>query len=279
MAQMLEEDIEGTKGIKIHLRSWRPNGRPRAVMVLVHGFNSHSGQYAWASEQFVAHGLVAYAPDLRGRGKSEGERFFVGNYADYVSDVASAVHVAKTREPGLPVFLLGHSAGGVIACVYTLDNQSELAGFICESFAQQAPAPDFVLAAIKGVSRIAPRVRVFKLNNADFSRDPNRVAEMNRDPLIADEGQPAGTIAELLKATERLKHSFPRITLPVFIIHGTLDKATRPSGSQFFFDTVGSKDKTLKLYEGHYHDLLADAGKEGVMRDIRDWIDKRLPAA
>ena len=91
--------------------------------------------------------------------------------------------------------------------------------------------------------------------------------------------QPAITVAALVRADERLKREFPRITLPVFIMHGTVDKATVPSGSQFFYDTAGSKDKTLKLYEGHFHDLLNDLGKEGVMADIKAWIEKRLPAA
>ncbi len=79
-----------------------------------------------------------------------------------------------------------------------------------------------------------------------------------------------------MRADERLKKEFPRITLPVFIMHGTADKATVPAGSQFFYDTVGSKDKKLTLYEGHFHDLLSDIGKEKVMADIKEWIEKRL---
>ena len=89
--------------------------------------------------------------------------------------------------------------------------------------------------------------------------------------------QPTKTEGTLVRADERLKKEFPRITLPVFIMHGTVDKATKPSGSQEFYDHAGSKDKTLKLYEGHYHDLLNDIAKEQVMADILAWIDKRLP--
>jgi acylglycerol lipase len=227
----------------------------------------------------VTGGLAVYALDLRGRGKSDGERFYVENVAHYVSDVAAVVKLAKSREPGLSVFLLGHSAGGVVSCTYALDNQAELAGLICESFAFKVPAPDFALAIIKGLSRLAPRVPALKLKNEDFSRDPIALKALNDDPLIANEAQPAITVAALVRADERLKKEFPRITLPVFILHGTVDKATLPSGSQFFYDTAGSKDKTLKLYEGHFHDLLNDLGKEMVMADIKSWIDKHLPAA
>jgi acylglycerol lipase len=189
------------------------------------------------------------------------------------------VTLAISREPGLPVFLLGHSAGGVVSCVYTLEHQSELAGLICESFAFQVAAPDFALAVVKGLSHIAPHAHVLKLPIEEFSRDPQAVDAMNNDPLIAHEVQPTKTVAELVRADERLKKEFPLITLPVMILHGTADKVTNPKGSQLFYDTAGSTDKTLKLYEGHVHDLLNDYGKETVMADIQAWIDARLPAA
>src|SRR5688572_5694571 len=118
-----EERIEGAGGLKIFIRSWRPAGQPRAVIVICHGVNSHGGQYSWAAEQFAVGGFAVYALDLRGRGKSEGERFFVDNVADYVGDVAALVKLAKSRERGLPLFLLGHSAGGVVSCTYALDHQ------------------------------------------------------------------------------------------------------------------------------------------------------------
>lgn len=273
-----EETFDSAGGVKIFLRSWLPEAAPRAVVVICHGVNSHGGQHRWTAEQFVAKGLAAYALDLRGRGKSEGERFYVQDVADYVADVAGTMKIAKQRHPGLPVFLLGHSAGGVTSAVYTLDNQAELAGFICESFAFQVPAPGFALAAIKGLSHIAPHLPVLKLKMADFTRDPQALAALEADPLTAHEAQPAATVAALVRADERLREEFPLIKLPVFILHGTEDKATVPAGSQFFFDTVGSTDKTLKLYEGHYHDLLNDVGKEGVMADIMAWIDRHLPA-
>jgi alpha-beta hydrolase superfamily lysophospholipase len=167
----------------------------------------------------------------------------------------------------------------VVSSVYVLENQAGLAGFICESFAFQVPAPGFALAAIKGVSHFAPRLPVLKLKNEDFSRDPKAVEALNHDPLTANEVQPAITVAALVRADERLREEFPLITLPLLIMHGTEDKATVCHGSEFFHQTAGSRDKTLKLYEGHYHDLLNDIGKEGVMNDIRGWIAAHIPKA
>lgn len=270
-----EEKFAGTGGLTIAFRSWRPANRAHGVVVIVPGFNSHSGYYGWVAEQLVQDGLAVYAVDLRGRGKSDGERFYVESFADYVSDVGMMVKTARDREPGLPVFLFGHSAGGVVACIYTLENQATLAGLICESFAFRVPAPDFALAALKGLSHIFPHAHVLHLKNEDFSRDPAVVAAMNADPLIAHETQPTKTVAELVRADARLKQEFPKFTLPLLILHGTADKATKPSGSQLFHDTASSSDKTLKLYDGHFHDMLNDVGKEVVMADIRNWIAAR----
>ena len=274
-----ESKFQSAGDITIAYRSWRATGRARGVVVIVPGFNSHSAYYSWVATQLNELGLSVYAVDLRGRGRSDGERFYVAQFADYLADLGGMVDLATAQEPNLPVFLLGHSAGGVLACLYVLDHQSALAGLVCESFAFQLPAPEFALAVLKGLGHVFPHAHVLHLKNEDFSRDPAVVATMNADPLIAHETQPTQTVAELVRADERLRTDFPRITLPVLILHGTADKAAKSDGSQLFFDTAGSTDKTLKLYEGHVHDLLNDLGKETVMADIGDWISARLSAA
>jgi alpha-beta hydrolase superfamily lysophospholipase len=274
-----EGRLEGPGGLGIFYRTWRAARTPRGVVVVVHGFNAHSGHYAWAAEQLVAHGFAVYALDLRGRGRSDGERFYVEQFGDYVDDVASLVRAVRSDEKGPPVFLLGHSAGGVVACLYAVEHQADLAGLICESFAFRVPAPDFALAVLKGLSHVAPHAHVLRLKNEDFSRDPKVVAAMNADPLIADEAQPTRTVAAMVRADERLENEFPLIRLPLLILHGTADKATKPDGSREFHERAGSLDKTLKLYEGHVHDLLRDLDNELVMADIARWIEARIGQA
>ena len=223
LAAAREDRIAGGAGLDILVRSWRPAGTRRAVVVICHGVKSHSGYYGWTAQQFVADGLAVYALDLHGRGKSDGERFYLETFEHYLGDVHATMALAKSREPGLPIFLLGHSAGGVISSVYTLEHQADLKGFICESFAFQVYAPDFALAVLKGLSHIAPHAHVLNLKTEDFSRDPAAVQAMHDDPLIAHEVQPTRTVAQLVIADERLKKEFPLITLPVLILHGTAD--------------------------------------------------------
>jgi alpha-beta hydrolase superfamily lysophospholipase len=274
-----EERIKAADGIELFVRSWRPRTAARSVIAICPGFNSHSGHYAWAAEQLCAAGYVVYAVDLRGRGRSDGERYYVKSFSDYENDLASLVSLARSREPELPVFLLGHSAGGVISCGYAIYHQGDLAGLICEDLAFRVPTPDFALAALKGLSHVAPHAHVLRLHNEHFSRDAAWVETLNGDSLIAHEVQPTLTVAEMVRADERLEHDFHLIRLPLLILHGTADKVTKPSGSQLFYERVGSKDKTLNLYEGHFHDLLNDTGREKVMGDILGWMEQRLPVA
>jgi acylglycerol lipase len=217
---MTEGAFEGVGGVTIFTRAWQPAGKPHGVVVISHGFSSDSGQYEWVAQQLASKGLAVYALDHRGRGDSEGERFFVEKFSDYTSDLATFIDMVKAREPALPVFLLGHRAGGVISCGYALEHQGELAGLICESSAYQVPAADIAV-----------------------------------------------------------KKDFRLVTLPLLILHGTEDKATKRSGSRELYEKAGSTDKMLKLYEGHFHDLLADVGKQQVMADIQAWIDAHLGTA
>ena len=271
-----EEWLDSTGG-RILTRYWEPKDRPRASLVMCHGVNSHGGQYIRAGEIFAGRGYAATTLDLRGRGQSDGERFYIENVSEYVTDLALTIEHARARHPDLPVYLLGHSAGGVTSVSYALDYQERIAGLICESFAFRVYAPDFGLTLLRAASHIAPRLPVLKLKMEDFSRDPAWVAELNADPLCKGEKQPIGTVAALVRAGQRFEKEFGTITLPVLIMHGTADKATRPDGSKQFFDETGSSDKELKLYDGYYHDLLNDIGREQIFDDIDSWIGARLP--
>jgi acylglycerol lipase len=278
-APMKTENFESKDGTKLFARIWRPDDQPRGVVVIVHGFKAHSGLYQYPGEELAKVGLAVYALDLRGNGNSGGERYWIDSFDQYQQDVDALMTMVKQREPKQPIFLLGHSAGGVISSHYTLEHQADLAGFICESFAFRVYAPDIALSLLKGASHIAPHAHVLELGYDGFSRDPAFVAAMRADPLVNHIKAPINTVAEMARADDRLAVSFDKFALPLFIMHGDQDKVTVPAGSQTFFDAAGSADKTLKLYEGYAHDLLNDLGKEVVMKDIIKWIEDRLPAA
>ena len=263
-------------GQNIFYRNWRNGFNPKGIIIIIHGLNSHSGYYENFGIQLNEKDYEVYAIDLRGRGHSDGERYYISDYRGILEDIDQLSDIARSANPALPVFLLGHSAGGVFASVYAIDHQYKLKGLISEGFAFQVPAPGFALATIKFLSHIIPHTRLVKLNNEDFSRNKSIVEAMNNDPLIANEKQPAKTMQQLLLAAEYLKKEMPVIKLPLLILHGTADKATKVSGSKYFLEHASSTDKQLKLYEGHYHDLINDKNNEIVINDIVSWLNERV---
>lgn len=277
--QTQEWTIARSDTLSLHARAWTGPEAPRAVVVINHGFLAHSGQYDGTARELVARGFNVYAYDMRGHGKSGGDRYWVDTYGDCVNDLAAFVEQVRAREPGQQLFLYGHSAGGVISTVFVQQHAELINGFICASFAFEVPPPEFLLQALRVVGDLIPRAPLLSLNPADFSRDPAVVEAIRNDPLVIHEPGPGHTLAELIRAHDHLGKTFGEVRLPVFIIHGTADKATRPHGSQRFYDEAGSHDKMLRLYEDHVHDLLVDYGKEQVLNDIVAWINARVTTA
>lgn len=271
-----EFTFEGKGGLKLFARSWRPSTDVRAVMVVVHGFKAHSGLYEWPAEELAEEGIAVYAMDLRGNGKSEGERYYVESFSDFQEDLDRFVARVRKDEPTVPMFLLGHSAGGVISCAYALAHQDKLAGFVCESFAYKVGVPSFAFGVLRGVDHVAPHVGLLNLKDVNFSRDTAFVERMMADPLVVHTSGPVHTVVQMQTGNDMLAENFVNMKMPILILHGTEDKVTLPVGSQEFFDNAGSADKTLKLYEGHFHDLFNDLEREVVMGDVLGWIDAHI---
>ena len=273
-----EEYLDGTGG-RILTRHWEPDSTPKANLVICHGVNSHGGQYIGAGEEFASRGYAVTALDLRGRGKSDGERFYIESIDDYVSDVSLTIERARAKHPDLPIFLLGHSAGGVTSTTYALDHQDLSTGSSARASPSAFSRPDFALTLLKGAQPRAAARPVFKLKMEDFSRDPEWVAQLDADPLTLDEVQPVANCRRFrarrrtVRARIREDHACRCSSCTGPRTRRRVRMAASSSSTR-----RGSADKTLKLYEGHYHDMLNDLGREVVFEDIDAWISERLPA-
>ena len=177
------------------------------MVVICHGVNSHGGQYVWVGEQFASSGFAAYALDLRGRGQVGGRAVLRRGRRRLRQRRRHTIELAKSRHPGLPVFLLGHSAGGVVSCDLRAREPGRARRLDLRELRLPGVAPGFALAAIKGLSHIAPRLPVLKLKNEDFSRDPKVVEALNNDPLPRTKCSRRSTVAALVRADERLRRS------------------------------------------------------------------------
>ena len=265
-------------GLTLYQQSWR-GGTTKAAVVLVHGYAEHSGRYEHVAERFTAGGYAIHTFDLRGHGRSEGEpRVSVRSIDEHTGDVERFVAAVREREAGLPLFLLGHSMGGAISARSLTDGDRGLQGVILS-------APAVRRAGILGrpvealflfIAGLVPRWHFPKLDNIKVSRDPETVRRYESDPLIYQGGMPLGTAAAVVRSARLVDQHASQIELPIFIGHGTDDALVNSLASERLHKRVGSKDKTLKLYEGLYHEILNEPERDQVMQDMIDWLDARL---
>lgn len=263
-------------GTELAARFWRPASEPRAVLVVMHGLKDHAGRYEAFARRLNDAGVAVYAFDLRGHGRSAGRRVAVGTFDDYVDDLAAFVARVREREPGRPIFLLGHSMGGAIAARYTVDHMPRLGGLILSAAALRLDVWPFTLAATKMSAAFTPGLRGLDLPNQDFSSDPAVVAEMSRDELIYQGKGPLHTAAALVDGIAVIWDRLDRLRVPLLVLHGTADKLTSVYGShELWAGATGTKDRTLRVYQGLWHDLLHERGAD-VGGDVIAWIDERI---
>ncbi len=220
-------------------------------------------------------GVAVYSFDLRGHGKSEGRLQFIETYDDYQEDLGRFVKFVQAKEPGRPLFVFGFSLGGNIVASYALDNQKGISGVIMAALPVNAKASGFaiVLGRIMGV--LAPNAGTFKVASKDFSSDPAIVTELDNDPLICKKGVPARTAVYILRSGDRLRAEAGRFDVSLLVMQGTADRIVDMEGGKLFYEQSHSSDKTLKLYDGFYHELLHEPGKQTLLNDLSDWLAKR----
>jgi alpha-beta hydrolase superfamily lysophospholipase len=273
--------FEGTEGVRLFAQSWRPvEEEPRAVLVVVHGLKDHGARYAELAESLVGQGFAVHAFDLRGHAHSEGIRVHVNAFEEYLADLDLFLARVRQREPGRPVFLLGHSMGGAIVTQYTLTRKPDIRGLVLSAPALKpgADVSGALIAVTRVLGGVLPHLKVLKLDPQQFSRDPAVVKENETDPLVFQTAAPARTASELLQVLGQLSERLEEVTAPVLVLHGTADVVTDPEGSKGLVARARATDKTLKLYEGLSHDLLHEPEKAQVRADVVQWLEARVPA-
>jgi alpha-beta hydrolase superfamily lysophospholipase len=248
------------------------------VLLVAHGLAEHSSRYKNLVNYFVPKGYAVYTFDYRGHGKSEGLRSYVGHFSDYLTDLKTFLDKVRKEHRDAKIFLVGHSMGGTVATAYAIEHQQELAGVITSApslVASSTVSP--ALLAIAGViSALAPKMGVTVLDASTISRDKAVVDAYVNDPLVFRGKIPARTGAELARMWKTLPEQMPKIKLPILVMQGTADRLANPASSKLLYKRAGSKDKTLKLYKGFYHEIFNEPGHRQVMADIEAWLKKRL---
>jgi alpha-beta hydrolase superfamily lysophospholipase len=273
-----EGAFRGVGGLELYYQSWSPPQDPRGILAIVHGFGEHSGRYMNPVEHLVPQGFAVYGFDLRGHGRSPGQRGHVDAWGEYRGDVGAFLQTIADVEPARPLFLLGHSMGALIVLDYVIRHPEGLAGVIASgaSIEPTGVAKPYLILLARLLSRIWPSfVLEIKLDTTALSRNPEVVRAYEEDPLVHGKSS-ARWGTEALDTLEWLKAHPAELTIPLLVLHGEADRLGSADGARRFFEQVGSADKTLRMYPGGYHEPHNDLDYELVLSHLEEWMQSHL---
>ena len=275
--QHTEGSFEGTRDIQIYYQTWTPPKKPKAILVIAHGIGEHGGRYAHVADYFIKRGFVVWACDLRGHGKSGGKRGHIDSFDDYLADVGQMIRIAKDHYPGIKVFLMGHSLGGLIAPYYAEKHPGELDGLIASGIAlrekmQISPVKVFLAKALSGI--MPSFTSGTGLDPKLLSHDQEVVRKYVEDPMVHKVAT-SRWFTEYRRVQDETMRMAEKLTLPCLILQAGADGIIDPAVATEFYKRVPSSDKTLKVYDGFYHESLNEIGKETVLADIDGWLAAR----
>jgi acylglycerol lipase len=270
----VEGRLGGLRGVELYWQGRLPSGEPAGVLLISHGLGEHSGRYGYVEDALVPDGWAVYGLDHRGHGRSGGRRAHLVRYDDWLADLDTFRRLVVTRHPGLPMFLLGHSMGGQIALAYALEHQQALRGLVLSAPALATNAlPRAAVPVLQAAAKVAPTLRPAGIDVTKISKDPAVVDAYRADPLVHHGRPTLGLSSALYGQFTVLPERARALRLPVLIQHGTLDGLVDPSGSRLLEANVGSPDRTVRWYEGLWHEIYNEPERERPLSDLREWLD------
>lgn len=273
-----ERHFRGIGGVRIVYDTWTPDQPARGVVVLSHGYAEHARRYDHVARRFGGAGLVVYALDHRGHGRSGGKRVYLRDIGEYTGDFHTLVGIAAREHPDLPRIVLGHSMGGGVVFAYGAEHPGDYAAMVLSGpavSAQSAVKPWLVTVA-KLLGRFAPGVPVEQLDAGAVSRDPEVVAAYKADPMVYHGKLPAGIARGLFIVGETMPQRAAAVTAPVLVVHGEQDSLIPVEGSHRLVECFGSQDVNLKVYPDLFHEVFNEPERELVLDDVTSWIEGRL---
>jgi alpha-beta hydrolase superfamily lysophospholipase len=270
-----EGSFAAPDGVNLFYQVWGPaDRRPRAVLINLHGLGDHSGLYPTLAAHFPPRGIVLYAYDMRGNGRSPGQRAYLRAWHQYRDDLHAFLLRVREWEPDLPVFVLGNSLGGLVVLEYALHHPGELRGVIAAAPPLgEVGVPPLLMALGRVMSRIWPRFSLeVGMDLSGLARDPKVIESVLADPLFHRRGT-ARLSTEVTAAIARVQAGAANLAVPLLILHGSADRMVPPDGSRRFFAQTQLADREFREYEGAYHGLFADVDHQEVLADLERWIE------
>jgi len=270
-----EDGFTTPDGVRLYTQAWSPDGRPRAAIFLIHGLAEHSGRYAHVAAYLAERGYAVHGMDLRGHGHSEGLRGYIDSLDVFIGDLYQYFKTVRTATGDVPCFVLGHSMGALLSLIFAGRYQSEVAGVIVSGTAVRigSAVPGYMKLIGQVLSRIAPKAPLMPIEAGTVSKDPLVRVAYETDPFNYRGKIRARLGAELLAMGDRAREAAAGLTIPVLLMHGGADTLADPAGLAELDGLVTSPDKTVRLYEGLYHEIFNEPEKAVVLGDVAAWLD------
>jgi acylglycerol lipase len=269
--------LRSKDGLQLYVQGWEPGGSVHAVICLLHGLGEHSGRFDHLARFLLLSGYAVISFDLRGHGKSEGIRGHFPSIDAVMHDIDALIITARKRYPSVPVFLYGHSLGGILALHYVLRFKPELAGVVVSSPGLRTSLENqkAKIALARLLVKIAPSMTLpTGLDARSLSRDARVVRNYIQDPLVHDRASSAFAVTVLQAIKWTYQHA-SEFQLPLLLMHGTADRLAFCQGSQEFAAYVQG-DLTLKLWDSFFHELHNEPENGEVFAYILQWLEKHL---
>lgn len=262
----------------LYYRNWAAEGDTKGVVMLIHGLGEHCQRYEALGSYLSKAGYALCSMDLPSHGHSEGQRGHVDNFNVFQQAALGLYQHIKTAYPDTPVFLLGHSMGGLIATRLLLDHQNKFQGALLSGAAIQSPQepPAWQVLVMKAIAKLFPKSPMLQLDASAVSRDPKVVEKYMADPLVSKDKLSAQFLVAMTNTMEQCKSEAAKISLPILIMHGSADVMTAPEGSELLHDSISSTDKQLTIYDGLYHEIFNEPEAKSIYGEIVDWMTARL---
>lgn len=271
-----EGTFNGVDGTELFFQVIEPLTAPKAAVILVHGHGDHSGGLENLSECLVENEYIVYAFDLRGHGKSAGKRGFIRSWDEFSGDLHEFRKLVSLDQPELPLYIAGHSIGGLITLEYALNHSSGISGMIAISPAISYEVTPFVQLGISLMGKVKPDYSINKSRNLRLLKKNSEMRAKYFSDRLRHNIVTPGLGHSLIQAISRVVNEAPSITLPFLLQYGMEDKITPPTKLHYFFNTVASKDKQLCEYPLAKHRPFDDVGREKVLDDLTSWLDQQV---
>lgn len=272
----LDEAVVGkrTRGPDLYYASAIPSEGMKAMLGIIHGYADHGARYRHVMGALAEHGIGSVAIDLRGHGRALGPRGFCERFDEFLDDAREVRRLIEDRAKGVPMFLFGHSFGGLVATSSVLESPSPLKGLILSApfFGLALEVPRVKVVAGKIASLLYPKLGLPSgLAGKDMTHDQERAHAYDEDPLVFKNAT-ARWFTEAVAAQERALTNAPKLSMPLFITFGTADKVASMSTARRFFEAAGSSDKTWEPREGAFHEVLNEPSWKELAETIARWI-------